>query len=48
MISAPIWKNVAFADQSHYQNEFKQIMGTTPGRFIKRVRELQSDTSMGT
>lgn len=37
-----------FADQSHYQNEFKQIMGTTPGRFIKRVRELQSDTSMGT
>lgn len=37
-----------FVDQSHYQNEFKQIMGTTPGRFIKRVRELQSDTSMGT
>lgn len=37
-----------FADQSHYQNEFKQIMGTTPGMFIKRVRELQSDTSMGT
>ena len=37
-----------FADQSHYQNEFKQIMGTTPGKFIKRVRELQSDTLMGT
>lgn len=37
-----------FVDQSHYQNEFKQIMGTTPGKFIKRVRELQSDTSMGT
>ncbi len=30
-----------FVDQSHYQNEFKQIMGTTPGKFIKRVRELQ-------
>lgn len=30
-----------FVDQSHYQNEFKQIMGTTPGRFIKKVRELQ-------
>lgn len=30
-----------FVDQSHFQNEFKQIMGTTPGRFIRKVRKLQ-------
>ena len=43
-----LYCRVKRVDQSHYQNEFKQIMGTTPGKFIKRVRELQSDTSMGT